>query len=111
MAFLPPGQKKLVYADQPATVAPVTDEAVATPVPSAETRSASEPDGAAVLSRPMTVLLLGAQQDHEANLTKLGDKGFTLLRVVKPEELDLFLTDDTCGIIVSGSWWAALPPG
>jgi len=108
VGFLPPSQKKLVYADQALPVnAPSGTNSP--PVAPPDVRAAEAPRGIAEPIGSMTVLLLGSQQDHEANITKLGDKGFTPLRVVKPEELDLFLKPDACGIIVSGGWWTALP--
>ena len=108
VGFLPPSQKKLVYAAQAATAAREGAENDARPQTTYErqptSEAGSEPTGA------RTVLLLGSAQDHEANWTTLHEKKFTPLRVSKPEELDLLLTPDICGIIVAKSWWSALPP-
>lgn len=108
VGFLPPSQKKLVYAAQaPKAVREGGADAVS-PTTTNERQPASEADADPTEAR--TVLLLGSLQDHEANLTTLREKKFTPLRASRPEELDLLLTTDTCGIIVAKSWWAALPP-
>jgi hypothetical protein len=57
-----------------------------------------------------TVLLLGAQQDHESNHALLENHSFAPLRAPDFKTLDQLLSAEICGVVVARSWWAAVPP-
>jgi len=55
------------------------------------------------------VLLLGAADKHEANITLLKAKGFEPVRAFSAGERDNLLKSFVCGIVVDGSWWSLFP--
>jgi hypothetical protein len=78
------------------------------PEPSAALASpAQAPDNEAPSCR--TILLLGAEPDHTRNHRMLSEAEFNPLRVSRLELLQSLLTQEVCGIVISRSWWAAIP--
>jgi hypothetical protein len=65
--------------------------------------------GTADGSEVRTVLLLGSDDEHAANLHLLKRREYTPLRRQTSAQLDEILANPLCGIVVGGTWWKQFP--
>lgn len=103
---VPPPLRRLVYSAVLASAPPPGDTVVAKSANPTQPRSDANQ---AVVPHFRTVLLLGAQQDHEFNDQHLRRHNFDPLRVDRPEQLEDLLNETVCAIVIAKSWWAVLP--
>lgn len=109
---LSPTLRRLVYMSQPqklpheAEIVPLPTSIDPDLVPSPKTQASGaapgEPDCA-------SVILLGTFADHEENRLTLERSGFVPLRATSIAQLDEYLDQDVCGVVVARSWWPGIP--
>jgi hypothetical protein len=105
--FLPHAIRRLVYGGAPSATRLDSFQDGTT------TASASEAPRLIVaeeLPPRQTVLLFGAQHDHETNVRLLRRRSFDHLRVDRVEQPVDLLNHSVCGVVIAKSWWATLPP-
>jgi hypothetical protein len=54
-----------------------------------------------------SVLLFGSAEDVAGNAHLLTNRGFTAIRVVKPQDTEVLEGEAVCGLIVHRSWWGS----
>lgn len=108
---LPPPLRRLVYAPQ--APAPAAQPSPAATVPLNEPTNLPHHDLATVPApQPRecaSVILLGTFADHEENRLILERNGFAPLRATTIEQLNEYLDQDVCGVVVARSWWPGIP--
>ena len=105
--FLPNELRRLVYGGVSA------GSTVTMPEPATDTKGVDQSaanSGKKDVPHFRTVLLLGAQPDHEFNDQHLRRHQFDPLRVDRPEQLGDLLNETVCAVVIAKSWWATLPP-
>ena len=114
IASLPPTLRRLAYA-QPASA---TSDTASPPALSASgslplvhhmVQADVSPANATSVRECASVLLLGTYADHEENFLTLERKGFLSLRATTVEQLNEYLDDEVCGVVVARSWWTGIP--
>lgn len=91
-----------------ATAVVATAPACVNPIPSDTANSAED---SSLLSAGAAVILLSPADNQQGNKSLLDRAGFAAFRVTTPEELTSHLTsDDVCGFVIDGSFWAGRTP-
>lgn len=112
-AALPASLRRLVYTSQPptgtgATSPPSVTPPIPTPTPTPPTAPSST-DPTPGPRECASVILLGTFADHEENRLTLERNGFAPLRATTTAQLDEYLDQDVCGVVVARSWWPGIP--